>query len=100
MEEMKQILERILAEFKATPPKMEAEMMAKWDSHLGEATEACEEKMEACLEKEKPAPAETEAVAEPKEVPEGATGEETIGATEERSKDLHLLIPSSLIIYV
>jgi hypothetical protein len=32
-------------------------------------------------DKRKPTPEETEAVAEPQEVPEGATDEETLGAT-------------------
>jgi hypothetical protein len=41
-------------------------------------------------DKRKPTPEETEAVAEPREVPEGATGEETIEATDDRSRDLRL----------
>jgi hypothetical protein len=45
---------------------------------------------EACLEKKESTPEETEAVGEPSEVPEGATGEETIGAIEDRSRDLRL----------
>jgi hypothetical protein len=45
------------------------------------------------LEEEKgPTPKETEAVAEPQEVPEVATDEETLGATEDRSRDLHLAV--------
>jgi hypothetical protein len=51
-------------------------------------TEACPVKMEA---KKEPAPEETEAMAETsQEVPEGTTGEEMIGATKDRSRDLHL----------
>jgi hypothetical protein len=41
-------------------------------------------------DKRKPTPEETEAVAEPQEVPEGATGVDTIGATDDRFRDLRL----------
>jgi hypothetical protein len=44
-----------------------------------ETTEAHEGRTEACLEKSQ-------------EVPKGATGEETIGATEDRSRDLRLAV--------
>jgi hypothetical protein len=40
--------------------------------------------------KKKPTPKETEAVAEPKEVPEGAPDEETFGATEDRTGEQRL----------
>jgi hypothetical protein len=106
---MKQILEPLLA-------GMEAEMMAKMDvmqatmdSQLeetmachgetkasSETTESCEGKSHACplkteAEKES-APENTGAVAEPQEVPEGATDEQTIGATEDRSRGLRLAV--------
>jgi hypothetical protein len=58
-----------------------------------ETTEACPVKMHACLEEEeKPAPEETEAVAEPQEVPEETTEQETIRATEDRSRNLRLAV--------
>jgi hypothetical protein len=59
---------------------------------LPETTEACPVKTRACLEKKEPTPEETEAVEEPQEVPEGATGEETIGAAKDRSRDLRLAV--------
>jgi hypothetical protein len=59
------------------------EMMAKMDAWRGVTR--------ACLEKES-APEETEVAAEPQEVPEGAMGEETIGATEDRSRNLRLAV--------
>jgi hypothetical protein len=60
------------------------EMMASL-KRLNATADAWLENMEACLEKEEPAPEETEAVEEPQKVPEGATDEETFGATEDRA---------------
>jgi hypothetical protein len=69
-------------------------MMAIIKETFREATEACRAVTPACLEEEKEsAPEETEAVAEPQEVPEGATEEETIGAAKYRSRDLRLRVP-------
>jgi hypothetical protein len=42
--------------------------------------------------KREPTPEETEAVAEPQGVPEGATDEETIGAAKNRSRDMRLAV--------
>jgi hypothetical protein len=73
-------------------------MMAKMDSHLGETRawlgemKACRGVTPACLEEEEPTPQGTEAVAKSQEVPEGATGEETIGAAKDRSRDLRLAV--------
>jgi hypothetical protein len=53
---------------------------------------ACREVTHACLEEKEPTPEKTEAVAEPHEVPKGATDAETIGATEDRSRDLRLAV--------
>jgi hypothetical protein len=52
---------------------------------LLKTTESWPVKSPACLEKKEPTPEETEAVEKPQEVPEGATDEETFGATEDRA---------------
>jgi hypothetical protein len=44
------------------------------------------------LEKKEPAPEETKVVAEPQEVPERETDEETLGATDDLSRDLRLAV--------
>jgi hypothetical protein len=75
---MEQMLERLLAS--------QHRMMAKMDAWLGGVTHAC------LKEEEEPAPEEAEAVAEPKEVSEGATDEETTGAAKDRSRDLRLAV--------
>jgi hypothetical protein len=95
-----QILERLLAEMKTQfdflATKMDAneakrrahheEMMAMMKAWHGGV-------MHACLEEEEgPTPEETEAVAEPQEVPEGGTGEETFGATEDRAGEQRLAV--------
>jgi hypothetical protein len=50
-------------------------------------------KTRACLEEEKkPVPEETEAVAESREVPEGATYEETSGGTEDQTGEQRLAV--------
>jgi hypothetical protein len=85
-----QLLELLLAKMDKMMASQERKM-AKWDSHLGKG-EACEEKTEACMDKKEPTPEETEPVAEPQEIPEGATDEETIGAMEDRSRDLRLAV--------
>jgi hypothetical protein len=78
---MEQItLEQVMELLKA----FEDRMMAKMDAWL--------EKTDACLEKEEPAPEEPKAVAETEEVPEGATDEEAIGVTEDRSRNLRLAV--------
>jgi hypothetical protein len=59
---------------------------------LPETTEACPVKTRAFLEKKEPTPEEAQAVAKPQEVPEGATGEETIGAAKDRSRDPGLAV--------
>jgi hypothetical protein len=113
MERIMELLREMQAEFRATPPEMKAKwdatadrVMAKWDSRLGEvkacegttkvfrkAMEGCEERTEACLEEEKePALEEPKAVAEPGEVPEGATVEETSGGTEDRTGEQRLAV--------
>jgi hypothetical protein len=60
--------------------KFEAKMMAKMDAWI-EELKAYLGVTEACLEKREPTPEEMEAVVEHQKVPEGATHEETIGAT-------------------
>jgi hypothetical protein len=67
------------------------EMMAGL-KRLNAKADAWLEKTEAFLEKKEPAPEETKAVAEPQEVPEGATDEEMIGAAKDRSRDLRLAV--------
>jgi hypothetical protein len=114
-----EMMARMEAKMEANQQKMDAieqRMMAKMDAMqatmdsqleetmacLGETkassetTESCEGESHACplkteAEKES-APEDTGAVAEPQEVPEGATDEETIGATEDRSRDLRLAV--------
>jgi peptidoglycan hydrolase CwlO-like protein len=69
---------------------MTAEMKAEINAWVGEM-KALRGVTHACLEEEeKPAPEKTEIVAKPHEVPEGATEQDTIGVTEDRSRDLHL----------
>jgi hypothetical protein len=67
------------------------EMMAGL-KRLNATADAWLEKTEAFLEKKEPAPKEIKAVAEPQEVPEGATGEETIGTAKDRCRDLRLAV--------
>jgi hypothetical protein len=59
---------------------------------LPEMTEACPVKMQACLEKKEPTPEETETVAEPEEVPERATEQETIEAAEDQTGEQRLAV--------
>jgi hypothetical protein len=101
MEEILEILRMMQAELEGTPPEMKAELIAKWeamahqvwDSHLGEAMDACEGVTSASLEEKKEStPKETEVVVEPQGVPEGATDQETIGATEDQYGDQRLAI--------
>jgi hypothetical protein len=78
--------EQMKAEMETSQEKMKTHhevMMAKIDAWRGLTR--------ACLEKES-TPEETEAVAEPQEFREGATDEETIGTTEDRSRDLRLAV--------
>jgi hypothetical protein len=95
---MKEPVKASLVRMDAWIEKIKAEMKAnhqKMDSCLGktkaspETTDACPVKTEA---KREPTPEEIEAVEEPQEVPEGATGEETIGAAKDRSRDLCLAV--------
>jgi hypothetical protein len=91
---MKANHEEMMAEMKAIQLKMDAnrqerkahreEMRAEMDAWLGGVTHAY-------LEKE-PAPENIEAVAETEVVPEGAMGEEAIGVTEDRSRNLRLAV--------
>jgi hypothetical protein len=85
----------LMAEMKAQIGSLASEMNAnqqKMDAWIGEMT-ALLGVTHACLEKEEePAPEETEAVAEPQEVPEGATDEETLRATEDRGGKQHLAV--------
>jgi hypothetical protein len=100
-------MDQIFELLKANQEKMdviEHKMMAKMDAMqvtmdsqleetrawLGEM-KACQGVTPVCLEEE-PAPEVTEAVEKPQEVPEGATGEETIGVTEDRSLNLRLAV--------
>jgi hypothetical protein len=57
-------------------------MLAKMDAWRGVTP--------ACLEEEEPAPEDTEVIAKSQEVPKGATEEEAIGVTEDRSRNLRL----------
>jgi hypothetical protein len=59
-------------------------MNAKMDAWLG--------KTEVCWEEKEPAPEVPKAMAETEEVPEGATGEEAIGAAKDRSRNLRLAV--------
>jgi hypothetical protein len=88
--------EGMMTEMKAIQHKWDAiederkahhkEMRAEMDAWRGGVTPAC-------LEEEKePAPEEPKTVAETEEVPEGATGEEAIGAAKDRSRDLRLAV--------
>jgi hypothetical protein len=82
-------MERLLAEMQAMQGKLDM-MKAKMDVHHEEMMaimKADREEMEACLEKREPTPEEMEAVAERQEFSNGATYEEKIGATEDRSDD-------------
>jgi hypothetical protein len=84
-------IESIKTEIKSNHQKMDACLGET--KALPETTEACPVKTHACLEEEeKPAPEEKEVVAKPQEVPEGATEQETIGATEDRPRNLRLAV--------
>jgi hypothetical protein len=96
------MMERLLAQMEARMKADKREMMAKMEANYEEmikaitegyrgAPEACSVKTEACLEKES-APEETEAVETSQEVPKGATAEEAIGVTEDRSRNLRLAV--------
>jgi hypothetical protein len=99
---MRESLEASLVKLDACIATIKTEMKAnhqKMDACLGETkalpetTKACPVKTHACLqEEEKPAPEEIEVVAKPQEVPEGATEQETIGVTEDRSGNLRLAV--------
>jgi hypothetical protein len=81
--------EQLIAKLKA-----DREEMTAWGTETKacrEATETCEGNTEAFLEKES-ALEEPKAVAETEEVPEGATDEEAIRVTEDRSRNLRLAI--------
>jgi hypothetical protein len=70
-------------------------MMAIMQAHFEEMRAIIKECLgttEGCPEKKEPTPEETKVVAEPQEVAEGATGEETIGAAKDRSRDLRLAV--------
>jgi hypothetical protein len=84
-------IESIKTEMKANHRNMDACLGET--KALPETAEACRVKTHACLEEEeKPAPEETEVVAKPQEVPEGATEQETIGVIEDRSGNLRLAV--------
>jgi hypothetical protein len=95
-------LEEIMEFLKASQYKMDPEKAERKAHHeemmaglkrMNAKLDAWFGKTEACLEEEKePAPEEPKAVAETKEVPEGATGEEAIGVTEDRSRNLRLAV--------
>jgi hypothetical protein len=93
--ERKASQEGMMAELKAIQHKWDAieherkahheEMRAEMDAWHGGVTHAC-------LEKKEPAPEETETVAEPEEVPERATEQETIEAAEDRTGEQRLAV--------
>jgi hypothetical protein len=104
MEKIMEILRKMQAEFEATPPEMKLELRAKceavthqvwakWDSHVGEGTDACEGVTHAYLEEEKePTPEKTEAVEKPQEVPDRETDTETSGGIEDRTGEQRLAV--------
>jgi hypothetical protein len=82
--------EQLIAKLKA-----DREEMTAWGTETKacrEATETCEGNTEAFLKKKESAPEEPKAVAQTEEVPEGATDEEAIGVTEDRSRNLCLAV--------
>jgi hypothetical protein len=99
MAEMKTQIGSLASKWDVIAYKMEAKMDDNQEEIIKAITgacrgapEACGRKTEAFLEKKKSAPEETEVVAEPQEVPEGATDEETIGAAKDLSRDRHLAV--------
>jgi hypothetical protein len=80
---MEQMMERLLAKMDKMMASQKT-MMAKMDARRGVTP--------ACLEEEESAPEEPKAVAETEEVPEGATDEEELGVTEDRSRNLRLAV--------
>jgi hypothetical protein len=88
-----EILREMQAMLEATPPEKKAELMAKWTAMADAWLEKSQEALKGVMEmEEEPAPEETEVVAETKEVPEGAMGEEAIGAAKDRSRDRRLAV--------
>jgi hypothetical protein len=92
METSEERTDASLEEMKAIIRSGQEEMIKAITGACREAMEACEGVTHACLEEKEPAPEETGVVSEPQEVPEGATDAETIGATENRSRDLRLAV--------
>jgi hypothetical protein len=84
MEQIMELLKANKAELEAQREAHHKEMMAGLERLKAMAS--------TCLEKKETSPEETEAMVESQEIPEGATGEETIGATEDRSRDLRLAV--------
>jgi hypothetical protein len=80
-----------LAKMKATWKKGNEEWNKTYMGIGRKSTETCEGNTEAFLEKGS-APEEPESVAEPKEVPESATEQETGQATEDRNGELRLAV--------
>jgi phage terminase small subunit len=68
------------------------EMRANMDAYYEGMIVIIKECLGRTEAKKESAPEETEAVAEPQEVPEGATDEEAIGVTEDRSRNLRLAV--------
>jgi hypothetical protein len=92
-EEMRAIIEAYYDREEARMDAYYEKMKAIIKETFQEAMEVCRAVTPTCLEEEKESsPEETEAVAEPQEVPEGVTDEEAIGAAEDRSKDLRLAV--------
>jgi hypothetical protein len=91
---MKELLRARIVGLDKCIESIKTEMKAnhqKKDACLGE-TKACPVKTPTRLEEEESAPEEPKAVAETEEVPEGATDEEAIGVTEDRSGSLRLAV--------
>lgn len=81
------IQEEIIAKLDVHHERMEANMNACW-----EGNKACLQKMKACLESNEPTPVEMVNVAVHLEGSNGTTHEETVAATDNRSRDQRLTV--------
>jgi hypothetical protein len=68
------------------------EMMAIMDAHYEKMRAISKKCLGTTEAKKEPAPEQRETVEEPQEVPEGATDEETLGATEDRASEQRLAV--------
>jgi hypothetical protein len=89
--DVKQIMEELTTKMMAMVDTHYGRVIAKLDARLGEV-KACEGTTKVFLEKKGSAPEEPESVAEPKEVPESATEQETVQAAEDQTGELRLAV--------